>query len=54
MNEIDIEVGDLISALNAQIASYNLDLQIAKLQIATLQKRLDEMQKTHTGKSSAN
>lgn len=42
-NNVNIDMNDLINALNGQISSYNLELNIAKLYIAKLEKNLKEL-----------
>lgn len=45
MSSTNIDVNELIGVLNAQIAGQNLELHIAKLQIAGLQKEIEELSK---------
>lgn len=45
MSSANIDVNELIGVLNAQIASQNLELHVARLQIAGLQKEVDELSK---------
>lgn len=42
MTNNNIDVNELINALNGQVASMNLELTIARLQIAQLQKLFSE------------
>jgi hypothetical protein len=42
-NELNIDMNELINALNSQIASYNLELNVAKLYIAKLEKTVNEL-----------
>lgn len=53
MSEIDIDVSDLVSALNSQIASYNLELQIAKLQIQSLKQKIEDLEDNSHAKSGS-
>lgn len=39
----NIDVNELIGILNTQLANQNLELQVAKLQVSTLQKEVDEL-----------
>jgi hypothetical protein len=39
----NIDMNELINALNSQISAYNLDLNIARLYIAKLEKNLQEL-----------
>ena len=39
----NIDMNELINALNSQISAYNLELNVAKLYIAKLEKNLQEL-----------
>lgn len=54
MSDINIDVNELITSLNGQVASYNLELAIAKLQISALQKEIRRLQETSVTQSSEN
>jgi hypothetical protein len=41
----NIDVNELIGILNTQLANQNLELQVSKLQVATLQKEVEELTK---------
>jgi hypothetical protein len=45
MSAANIDVNELIGVLNAQIAGQNLELHVAKLQIAGLQKEIETLSK---------
>ncbi len=42
---MNIDVNELIGVLNTQLANQNLELQVAKLQVSTLQKEIEELRK---------
>lgn len=42
---MNIDVNELIGILNTQVANQNLELQVAKLQVSSLQKEVDELRK---------
>jgi hypothetical protein len=42
-NELNIDMNDLINALNSQVSAYNLELNVAKLYIAKLEKTVNEL-----------
>jgi hypothetical protein len=42
-NELNIDMNELINALNSQVAAYNLELNVAKLYIAKLEKTVNEL-----------
>jgi len=39
----NIDMNELINALNSQVSAYNLELNVAKLYIAKLEKTLQEL-----------
>lgn len=43
MSSENIDINELIGLLNAQIANQNLELHVAKLQIASLKKEIDRL-----------
>jgi len=49
MTEVNIDVSQLITVLNNQLAESNLQLQIAKLQVDALRKILEEHDHDHLG-----
>jgi hypothetical protein len=52
MNNSSVDINELVNALNSQIASMNLELTIARIQVANLQKVVAELsQQTQQGNS---
>lgn len=48
IQNVNIDMNDLINALNSQVSAYNLELNIAKLYIAKLEKNLQELSESAT------
>ena len=48
MQNVNIDMNDLINALNSQVSAYNLELNVAKLYIAKLEKTLKELSESAT------
>lgn len=46
----NIDVNELVNALNGQIATMNLELTVSKIQISNLQKMIAELQQQLHGK----
>ena len=48
----NIDINELVNALNGQIATMNLELTVSKIQIANLQKMIVELQQKIEGVTS--
>lgn len=48
----NIDINELVNALNSQIASMNLELTVSKIQIVNLQKMIVELQQKNEGVTS--